>query len=153
MPSDPVLLRRSEPARSTTVRRALRYTLFFLAGLGELMFVDYVSTGFGDVVPAVAAPSFSTHLCSTNTLSTACERLEFLFIPVTFTFRRLIPYYTYANNYSFVFTWIWVKPCTKIPVLGSSLICRFWPLCCYRDCVDTELLGYRIGDMDGVLRP
>ena len=67
IPSEPVLLRRSEPARSTIVRRALRYTFFFLAVFGELMLADYASVGFDEGPYA----SFSTHLCSTKTLRTA----------------------------------------------------------------------------------
>jgi hypothetical protein len=123
-PSDPVLLSRSDPARSTIVKRAFRYIFFYL--LGALL---------------------SFHFCSKNIYSTACDLLDVLFIPVWLTALRLIPIATYYSNYSLVLTLTCVNPSTKIPVLGSSRICRFGFV---KELVDKEtpVFVYLIGDSD-----
>ena len=101
IPSLPVLLKRSEPAKSTIVSNALRENFFFTCGpsassyigivLGVLFRLFIVGSVLlvykGDIggclePDAPAAGSDVTQRCSTRIYNTAWERLEFLFIPV-----------------------------------------------------------------------
>ena len=123
-PSLPVLLSLSEPARSTMVNRAFLYTRFLLSFYAKFV---------------------STHFCSTKIYKMACDRLELLFMPVWFTARLFMPCATYYKSCSFVLMWTWVKPSTKIPVFGSSLICRF---CDCKELVERLVDYYRIGLSD-----
>ena len=106
MPSLPVLLSRSLPARSTIVSSAFLQNRFFKS----------------------LVPDGSCHFCSKNIQRTACDLELDLFIPVWFTARFFIPLATYCSSCSFVLMWIYVRPCTNIPVLGSSLIYKFCKL-------------------------
>ena len=134
IPSDPVLLSRSDPAKSTMVRRAFLKNFFLMGGIEleeALLFTgsDWSPPddwGIGEF--DAGGFSVSTHRCSTRIWSTAWDLLEFLFIPVTFTFLLFNPAWTYWSSCYIVLTCNLVSPCTKIPVLGSSLIWRLWPL-------------------------
>ena len=103
IPSEPVLLRRSDPAKSTIVRRAFLKNFFLIGGMG----IDYVD-GFVFIISDCSPPdaagmgelvaggfSVSVHLYSTSIYRTAWDLLEFLFMPVMLTFLRLRPIWTY----------------------------------------------------------
>jgi hypothetical protein len=82
IPSDPVLLSLSLPAKSTIVSNAFLKCLFF--------------TWFGDYYLESDAPGddyFSTHLYSTRTCNTAWDLDEFLFIPVELADLLFTPFF------------------------------------------------------------